>query len=334
MIQLREQRRADYCTKATTVDPDLTADCPLWKAFLLRIMRGNQSMVDYLQRVSGYCCTGITTEHVMFFCHGTGANGKGTFVGVLLGILGTGASGYAAVAPISTFTASRTEQHPTDLAMLRAARLVVAQETEQGRTWAMSKIKMMTGGDMISARFMRQDFFTYSPQFKVMILGNHKPALNTVDEATRRRIHLIPFTVTIPKARRDPQLAEKLRAEYPAILAWMLRGCEQWQEIGLAPPRKVAAAAAAYFADEDTIGTWLSDCCELGNTTAHYATLTDLYPSYRSWCEDHGEEVGASRALARELDARPELTRRKQPKTNRAGWKGLRLAPAAAARAR
>jgi putative DNA primase/helicase len=334
MVQLREQRREDYCTKATTVDPDLTADCPLWKAFLLRIMRGNQPMVDYLQRVCGYCCTGITTEHVMFFCHGTGANGKGTFVGVLLGILSTGASGYAAVAPISTFTASRTEQHPTDLAMLRAARLVVAQETEQGRTWAMSKVKMMTGGDLISARFMRQDFFTYSPQFKVMILANHKPRLNTVDEATRRRIHLIPFTVTIPKAQRDPQLAEKLRAEYPAILGWMLRGCEQWQEIGLAPPRKVLAAASAYFADEDTIGTWLGDCCELGNTTEHYATLNELYPSYQKWCGAHGEEAGSSRALAGALDGRPELTRRNQAKTNRAGWKGLRFAPAAAARAR
>jgi P4 family phage/plasmid primase-like protien len=254
MIQLREQRREDFCTKATTVDPDLHADCPLWKNFLRRIMDNDQSLIDYLQRVCGYCCTGITDEHVIFFAHGGGANGKSTFASALLGILGVGPEGYAAVAPISTFLASQTDQHPTDMAMLRGARLVVAHETEEGRAWAISKIKMMTGGDLITARFMRQDFFTYSPQFKVLILGNHKPALHRVDEATRRRVHLIPFTVTIPEAERDPKLSEKLKAEYPAILGWMLHGCEAWQDMGLAPPTKVLDASSAYFADEDTIG--------------------------------------------------------------------------------
>jgi putative DNA primase/helicase len=216
MVLIREHRRDDYCTKATSVGADFRADCPLWRSFLLRVMGGDQSMVDYLQRVCGYCLTGLTNEHVLFFACGTGANGKSTFANVLTGILGTGPSGYAAIAPISTFTASQTDQHPTDLAMLRGARLVVAQETEENRTWAISRIKMMTGGDLIAARFMRQDFFTYRPQFKLLILGNHKPSLQNVDEATRRRFHLIPFTVTIPAEERDQKLADKLKAEYPA----------------------------------------------------------------------------------------------------------------------
>ena len=323
MLQIGEQRREDYCTKATTVDPDLETDCPTWNAFLLRVMGGDQTMVDYLQRVCGYCCTGVTTEHVLFFCHGTGANGKSTFAGVLLGILGTGPTGYAAVAPLSTFTASQHEQHPTDLAMLRAVRLVVAQETEEGHAWALSRIKMMTGGDPITARFMRQDFFTYSPQFKVMILGNHKPALHNVDEAIRRRVHLIPFTVTIPKAERDPKLPEKLKAEYPAILGWMLRGWEAWQGQGLAPPPKVLAASSAYFSDEDTIGTWIAECCDTG--TSAYATLQELYPSWKNFAETRGEWVGPSKRLAKALDARPALVREMDGTTRRAGWRGLRV---------
>jgi P4 family phage/plasmid primase-like protien len=325
MIVIREQRREDYCTKAVTVDTDLNADCPIWKKFLLRAMGGDQSMVDYLQRVAGYCCTGITDEHVVFFCYGTGANGKSTFSGVLLGILGVAPAGYAAVAPISTFTASHNDQHPTDLAMLRAVRLVVAQETEEGRAWAISKIKMMTGGDPITARFMRQDFFTYIPQFKVMILGNHKPTLNHVDEATRRRFHLIPFTVTIPEAERDPKLPEKLKAEYPAILGWMLHGWDEWERTGLAPPAKVLAASAAYFTDEDTIGTWMAECCDIGN--AFYDTLTELYPSWKKWAEARGERTGSGKELAKALDARHELTRHNQPGTKRAGWRGLMVKP-------
>jgi P4 family phage/plasmid primase-like protien len=321
VIVLREQRREDYCTKQVTVDPDLSAKCPGWRTFLLRVMNNDQSMVDYLQRVCGYCLTGLTTEHVLFFAHGSGANGKSTFANVLTGILGTGPSGYAAIAPISTFTASHTDQHPTDLAMLRGARLVVAQETEKNRSWAISRIKMMTGGDPITARFMRQDFFTYTPQFKLLIIGNHKPALHNVDEATRRRFHLIPFTVTIPEPERDRTLPDKLKAEYPHILGWMMHGCEAWQDRGLAPPAKVLTAAAAYFADEDTIGAWIAECCNTGR--AFYDTLTALYPSWKAWAEAHGERPASAKEFAKALDARPELTRRQDPVTRRAGWYGL-----------
>jgi putative DNA primase/helicase len=127
-----------------------------------------------LQRVAGYSLTGITREHALFFGYGTGANGKGTFLNTPTGILG----GYATIAPMETFTASPTDRHPTDLAMLRGARLVSAQETEEGRRWAESKIKALTGGDPITARFIRQDFFTFTPQFKLFIAGNHKPGLS------------------------------------------------------------------------------------------------------------------------------------------------------------
>src|SRR4029079_18211533 len=153
-------------------------------------------------RMAGYSLTGITREHALFFAYGTGGNGKGVFLNTLSAIL----SDYAAVAPMEAFIATQGERHPTDLAELRGARPVTSQETEEGRRWAESKIKALTGGDPITARFMRQDFFTYLPAFKLVIAGNHKPGLRGVDEAIRRRFHLVPFTVTIAEDQRDLEL--------------------------------------------------------------------------------------------------------------------------------
>ena len=135
-----------------------------------------------------------------FFCYGIGGNGKGVLLGTWNGILGE----YSAIAPMATFTATQNERHPTELAMLRGARLVTTQETEDGHHWAESKVKALTGGDPVSARFMRQEFFTYQPTFKLIVAGNHRPSLRNVDEAIRRRFNLVPFTVTIPPAERDP----------------------------------------------------------------------------------------------------------------------------------
>ena len=234
-------------------------------------------MFAFLQRVAGYALTGITREHALFFLYGVGANGKTTFLNAITGALGD----YCRNAPIETFTATQSERHPTDLAGLRGARLVTAVETEEGRRWAESKIKALTGGDKISARFMRQDFFEYAPQFKLLIAGNHKPGLRSVDEAIRRRLHLIPFTVTIPPAERDPDLPNKLKAESAGILQWMIEGCLQWQQRGLAPPGIVTAATAAYLEAEDSMAAWISDCCEIDPN--HWESGACLFASWSTW---------------------------------------------------
>jgi putative DNA primase/helicase len=307
VVLLRHQAQqphqaTDYLTRITPVAPDYTADCPLWRAFLLRIMDGDQTMVDYLQRVCGYLLTGHTLEHALFFGHGNGANGKSTFANVLLGVLGSGPAGYAAVAPISTFTASRHEQHTTDLAMLAGTRCVIAHETEENRSWPIAKVKTMSSGDPITARFMRQNFFTYTPQFKILILGNHKPRLHGVDEAIRRRLHLIPFAVTIPVAERDPELSGKLVAEYPAILTWMIQGCAAWLNQRLDPPVAVVNATAEFLADEDLVGTWISEFCQIDWTRD--APSAELYGSFMAWMEQAGEYVPSQRWLIAALVAR------------------------------
>ena len=190
-----------------------SGDCPRWLQFLDEITGGNVELQQFLQRIAGYSLTGSTREHALFFAYGTGGNGKGVFLNTLSAIL----ADYAAVAPMEAFIATQGERHPTDLAGLRGARLVTSQETEEGRRWAESKIKALTGGDPITARFMRQDFFTYPPTFKLVIAGNHKPALRGVDEAIRRRFHLVPVH-RHDRQTRTAIFPKSCKPEWPGIL--------------------------------------------------------------------------------------------------------------------
>lgn len=297
--KLRPHDGADGLTKSTIVTPG--GQCPTWEAGLRRWAAGDQDLIAFLQRLVGYFLTGLTTEHVFAFLYGTGANGKGSFLNTLTTILGE----YATVASVDTFTATTGERHPADLAMLRGARLVTAQETTEGRRWDETRIKALTGGDPITARFMRADFFTFTPQLKLVIAGNHKPGLRAVDEAMRRRLLLVPFTATIPAPERDKALGEKLRAEGPGILAWAIRGCLAWQSEGLRPPASVLAATEDYFETQDAIGRWLEECCVTGpNVTA---TKADLFASWKAWAERGGEFVLPQRRLLERLGERLDL---------------------------
>jgi putative DNA primase/helicase len=244
---LRPPDPAHGITKLVAVGPSTRAECPLWMLFLHETTSGDEGLIRFLQQWCGYSLTGITREHALVFVYGPGGNGKSVFLNVVTGLL----ADYAQTAAMDTFTASKGDRHPTDLAMLRGARLVTASETEEGRAWAESRIKQMTGGDPVTARFMRQDFFTYQPQFKLMIVGNHKPVLQNVDDAARRRFNLVPFTRK--PERPDRELEGKLKAEWPGILRWMIDGCLDWLQNGLVRPAAVQAATAAYFDEQDPV---------------------------------------------------------------------------------
>lgn len=288
--RMRPHARADRMTKLAAATPRGT--CPRWLAFIDQVTQGDADYAAYLQRFAGYCLTGSTQEHALFFLYGTGANGKSVFVNTLFTILGD----YAANAPMDTFMETRGDRHPTDLAGLRGARFVGATETEQGRRWNESKIKEITGGDRVSARFMRQDFFTYLPLYKLVIAGNHKPTIRNIDEAMRRRLHLLPFTLTIPPAQRDKHLQDKLLAERDGILAWALAGCLSWQAQGLNPPPSVMAATDEYFEGEDALGRWLEECCLTHpNATALTAAL---FNDWKRWAEATGEFIGSQRRFS------------------------------------
>lgn len=279
---LRRADPGDYCTRSTAVAPAAPGTpAPAWQRFLTDATDNDAELAGFLQRWAGYCLTGDTREHALLFVYGPGGNGKTVFVNTLAGIAG----GYGTVAAMDTFIQQHGDRHTTDLAMLRGARLVTAGETEEGRAWAESRIKQMTGGEPITARFMHQNNFTYTPCFKLLLVGNHKPVLRNVDEAARRRFRIVPFIHKPPAP--DLQLADKLRAEWPAILRWMIDGCLAWQRHGLGQPEAVKAATADYFEAQDSFGAWAAERCILDHQLQERPSR--LLADFNAWAEANGE---------------------------------------------
>ena len=299
---LRPGTPDEHMTKITQVAPG--GDCPLWRQFLSVATGGDIELEAFMQRMAGYCLTGITREHALFFVYGTGGNGKGTFLNMLNWIMGD----YGQVASMETFTEARGERHPTELAGLMGARMVSAQETEEGRRWAESRIKALTGGDPIRARFMRQDEFTFMPQFKLVIVGNHKPGLRNVDDAIKRRLHLIPFVHKITAEQKDVRLPEKLQAEAGAILQWAVAGCLEWQRIGLAPPECVKVATEQYLSSQDSLATWMGECCEIAKPWS--AKVSAVFESYRNWAEKSGEATLGRKRFSEAMETRGFVSER------------------------
>jgi putative DNA primase/helicase len=293
---LRKHSSADHITKIAAVTPG--GECPLWLKFLERVTGGDSDFQEYLQRIFGYALTGSTTEQALFFLFGTGANGKGVTMQTISRIF----KDYHCTAPISTFTVSFGDRHPTELADLCGARLVTVGETEEGRGWSEKLIKQLTGGDPMKGRFMRQDLFEFDPQLKLVISGNQKPTIKTVDIAIRRRMNLLPFTITIEDAERDPLLTEKLKGEWPGLLQWMIEGCLKWQAGGLKAPKCVLDATEEYLANEDAFATWIMEKCE---TKPGYKDASGkLFASWSQWCSDAGEEAGTSKSFKNKLEGK------------------------------
>ena len=316
--EVREPRQHDGITKCTLVAP-LDTGCPRWLQFLNEATGGDKELIRFLQQWCGYCLTGITREHTLVFVYGPGGNGKSVFLNVVMSIL----ADYAVTAAMDTFTSSKNDKHPTDLAMLRGARLVTASETEENRAWAEARIKQMTGGDRISARFMRQDFFEFTPQFKLMIAGNHKPVLRNVDEAARRRFLIVPLEQK--PAQPDRQLEEKLIAEAPGILHWMIEGCLDWQANGLLKPPSVNTATQDYFSDQDLFEQWLEEECQCEKDNRYLtATSSELFTSWKQFAAGAGHPPGTRQSFGDQMARHGfQYTRDRRSRM----FRGVRLKP-------
>ncbi len=303
-------------TRSTSIAP-ARGEPKKWLDFLNQTTGHDALMVEYLQRVLGYMLTGLTREQALFFIYGDGGTGKGTFINAVSGIM----ADYAATSAMETFTASRNERHSTELAMLDGARAVMASETEQGRAWAESKIKQLTGGDKITARFMRQDNFTFIPKFKLLIIGNFHPVLKSVDDAMRRRFNIIPFT-------RKPEvvnkgLEEELRAEFPQILGWMIEGCLKWQKSGLQRPAAVDLATSDYFEEQDVFGQWLEEFCEIGPGFTAYTN--ELFHNWSLFADAAKEDVGTAKSFGGAMTKRGFVPGRDSKGKRLRFWKGVQL---------
>lgn len=314
---MRPATPSEGITKLTSVAPAAAADCPLWLRFLSESTGDDTELIRFLQQWCGYSLTGDTREHALVFIHGGGGNGKSVFLNTVTNIM----ADYATTAAMDTFTASRSDKHPTDLAMLRGARLVTASETEEGKAWAEARIKQMTGGDTISARFMRQDFFSFKPAFKLCVIGNHKPVLQNVDDAARRRFNIVPF-IRKP-AKPDRELEAKLLNEAPAILRWMVDGCLDWQANGLVRPSSITEATEAYFSEQDLFAQWLEDTCRVERDNTHlFERTVDLFASWRVYAENAGESPLGGKAFAERM--RRNGFHQKRKATER-GFTGVKL---------
>ena len=295
---LGPHRKEDLITKLAPVHYDPDAECPLWLAFLARIMDGDQDLIGFLQRATGYSLTGDTSEQCFFLLWGTGANGKTTFLQAVSAMMGD----YALHTPTNTLLIKRGDGIPNDVARLHGARLVTAIEADQGRRLAEALVKQLTGGDKLAARFLHAEWFEFVPNFKLWLGTNHKPEIRGTDWAIWRRIRLVPFNVTIPEVEWDRQLGTKLLAELDGILAWAVRGCLDWQRDGLRPPAAVINATNAYREESDPLGTFIEDCCILGENVR--AQAGPLYDAYREWAKQNGQDTMNSTRFGRSMTER------------------------------
>ena len=295
--QLLSHTRGHLITALSPVSYVEDAECPIWEKFLSRIMQNNEDLVRFLQVVAGYTLSGSTEQQCFFIHHGNGANGKSTFLETLKWLMGD----YGMKTPMGTFRESKQEGVRNDLAALKPARMVIASETSQTMRINEALIKEITGSEGVTARFLFKELFTYQPRFKIHLGTNHKPRLLGNDTGLWRRVKLIPWNVTIPDEEKDLALSTKLRGEGAGILAWAVRGWREYQKGGMVVPTEVVAATADYRADEDFIGKWLADECEIGE---FQSPSGELFLSYTQAAQNAKERPVNAKLFKTDMERR------------------------------
>ena len=294
-LKLRPHEPERLITRLAPVRFESEAECPIWEGFLERVLP-DPALRDFAQKVAGLCLTGDRTAQAFYLLLGSGANGKSTYTETLLALLGD----YGSTTPSSTLLAKRDGAIPNDLARLRGSRMVAAAESGQGKRLDESLIKQLTGGDRISARFMRGEWFEFEPEFSLLLSTNHAPRIDGRDAGIWRRVMVLPFEVEIPEAEQDKQLAAKIREELSGVLLWAARGYQAYVEAGrqLEPPQAVREANAEYQQREDALGDFLGEC---RNSEEATVPLGELYKAYERWCEESRERPLTKRHLTQQL---------------------------------
>ncbi len=318
--KLRKHRADDMLTKMARCAYDPNADCSLYEQFLADILP-DQAVRGFMQRYYGYALTGDVSEQCMVVAYGIGKNGKSTSMEIVSKALGSYAK---EAAPDLLVAKDNNGGANSDVADLHGARFVAAEETDDGKRMAEGLVKRITGTKNIKARFLHKDFFSFAATHKLMYAVNHKPDIRGGDLGIWRRIHLVPFEVTIPENRRDKKLSEKMEAELPGILAWLVQGCLAWQKEGLNPPEQVMAATAAYKEEMDLLRDFFADCCEFGK--AKVVTKGSLYQTYEMWCEQNAVKPLGKITFGNKLKERPGIKEVAGlgEKAER-GWEGIAL---------
>ncbi|MEB0059246.1 phage/plasmid primase, P4 family [Variovorax sp. LG9.2] len=295
------KRGVEYVTQAARVAP-MAGSCPTWHRFLDQVFM-DAELIEFMQRSMGYWLTGDRREQVVHFFYGLGANGKSVLIDLVQWLGGT----YALKLPASALMQSKGDRHPTELAQLRGKRLAVSSELDESSFFNESLIKELTGDSVLTARFMRGDFFEFAMSQKHVIVGNFKPRLRGGDPAMARRMLLVPFNASFKGADRDPYMLDKLKAEAPAILAWIVEGAIKWSSDGLCVPTSVRDASHEYMADHDDLALWMSECCEREGE----CRASDLYASFGAWKKARGEHAPSQTTWGSRLTTLPGVFKKK-----------------------
>lgn len=289
--ELRPHNRKDLITKIAPVTFDPTAECGRWLQFLAEVFQNDMELITYVQRIAGYCLSGSVREQLLFILMGKGANGKSVLVETLRHIVGD----YGSDTAVTTFTEKTTDASSVGLASLYGARMVSAAEGSGDQVWDEALLKKLTGGDPITARHLYCPYFTYTPQFKLLVSSNESPRLRGQGYAIKRRVRIIPFKVRFYDPQedmlpvRDPNLIQTLMEELPGILNWALQGCLDWQKHGLGMPKSVQEDTDKLFSDQDPLLEWLDECTEMVPDASH--SIGELYKSYKDWAANNNREV-------------------------------------------
>lgn len=303
--QLLNPERRYLMTMNTHVSYDAQARCPTWIAFLESILctadgTPKMALIDFLQRAIGYALTGDTREQVIFFLWGQGNNGKSTLLNIIKAMLGD----YAMQTNSETFTfkADTGNAINNDIARLNGARFVSATESEEGKKLSEALVKQLTGGEAVTARFLRKEFFEYTPEFKIFFATNYKPIVRGSDDGIWRRIRLIPFDHKVSPEHVDKELPDKLIKELPGILNWAIEGCLKWQKDGLKAPNEVRQATADYKEEMDLLHNFIADCCVVSDSAKVLAGV--LHKAYIRWAEENSEFQMKQRAFNTKMEMR------------------------------
>lgn len=291
---LREGDASHRITLSTGIHYNESAQCPRWLQFLDEVF-GDEKLIEFIQRAVGYSLTGDISEQVLFLCYGNGANGKSVFLAILRAILGD----YAANTPFSTFETLDRNGSTNDIAALVGKRLITSSETRENARMNEARVKALTGGDPLTARFLFGEFFTFEPKGKIWLAVNHRPRVSDDSYGFWRRVRLIPFEKTFGPDKADPRLLDKLRDELPGILAWAALGCLDWQRDGMKPPEIVTAATEEYRVESDVLARFFEEKCELAE--GKQETAGALYKGYEAWAEENGENKIGSQSFRRRL---------------------------------
>lgn len=339
--ELKPHRRGDLITKLCPVVYDPNAKSARWKLIAARIFagdandpedRGDAEVIQFLKRLLGYSLTGDVTEQILPIFWGGGSNGKSTILNVIRELMGRG---YAAKAPRGLLMAKHNESHPTELTVMFGARLVIATESKRGQRLSEELVKDLTGGEAITARYMKKDFFEFEATHKLILCTNHKPRIPESDDGIWRRMIPVAFKTKFwnpskgemgpEHLRRDNNLATTLRDEFPGILAWLIRGCIEWQKGGLNAPVSIQDEAIAYRQEEDKTAQYLADCCEISNAAGN-TLLKTVFADYCKWCEEAGYRHLARNDFASDLRSKNVVIR--NGSHNAATCYGLKLVSA------